>query len=92
MNKNGLIKELAKYTLTKNDAKKYVEVIFDTIKYALVSGEKVVIQNFGSFIPKFYKSKKMYDPKRKKYIPIQPRRKIKFVLSKKFSKLLNKEK
>ncbi len=92
MNKNSLIKELAKYTLTKNDAKKYVEVIFDTIKYALVSGEKVVIQNFGSFIPKFYKSKKMYDPKRGKYIPIQPRRKIKFVLSKKFSKLLNKEK
>jgi len=83
MNKNSLIKELAKYTLTKNDAKKYVEVIFDTIKYALVSGEKVVIQNFGSFIPKFYKSKKMYDPKRGKYIPIQPRRKIKFVLSKK---------
>jgi nucleoid DNA-binding protein len=92
MNKNGLIKELARYTLTKNDAKKYVEVIFDAIKYALISGEKVVIQNFGSFVPKFYKSKKMYDPKREKYIPIQPKRRIKFVLSKTFSKLLNKEK
>lgn len=90
MNKRDLIRELSKYTLTKKDAKNFIEVIFDAIKYSLLSGEKVTIQNFGSFIPKFYKSKKMYDPKRKKYLSIQPRRRIKFVLSKTFNKVLNK--
>lgn len=90
MNKKDLINELSKYTLTKKDAKKFIEVVFDTIKYSLISGEKVTIQNFGSFVPKFYKSKKMYDPKRKKYLSIQPRRRIKFILSKTFNKILNK--
>lgn len=91
MNKQDLIKKLSNYTLTKTDAKKFIDIIFDTIKYCLVSGEKVVIQNFGSFVPKFYKSKKMYDPKKEKYITIYPRRKIKFVLSKAFDKILNKK-
>lgn len=91
MNKKDLIEKLAKHTLTKNDAKKFLDIIFDEIKYSLISGEKVVIKNFGSFVPKFYKSKKMYDPKKKKYIPIHPRRKIKFVISKIFDKILNKK-
>ncbi len=89
MNKNDLINILSQHTLTKNDAKKFVNIIFDTIRDALLSGEKVVIQNFGSFIPKFYKSKKMYNPKQKKYIILTPKKRIKFTLSKKFSAVLN---
>ena len=61
MNKNDLIDELSVYTLTKNDAKKFVDTIFDTIINTLISGQKVNIQNLGSFVPKYYKSKKMYD-------------------------------
>ncbi len=91
MNKKNLVEKLAKHTLTKEDAKKFLDIIFEEIKYSLISADKVVIKNFGSFIPKFYKSKKMYDPKRKKYIPIHPRRKIKFVISKTFDKILNKK-
>ncbi len=89
MNKNDLIKILTQYTLTKNDAKKFVNIIFDSIRDALLSGEKVVIQNFGSFIPKFHKSKRMYNPKQKKYVVLTPRKKIKFTLSKKFFAALN---
>jgi nucleoid DNA-binding protein len=89
MNKNDIINILSQYTLTKNDAKKFVNIIFDTIRDALLSGEKVIIQNFGSFIPKFHISKKMYNPKQKKYIILTPRKRIKFILSKKFSSTLN---
>ncbi|MCS7150960.1 MAG: HU family DNA-binding protein [Endomicrobia bacterium] len=89
MNKNDIINNVAKFTLRKNDAKKFVETVFDTIKDALISGEKVTIQNFGVFIPKFHKSKKMYEPKKNKYLLIEPRKRIKFIPSKKFLQLLN---
>lgn len=89
MNKNSLIKLVSKFTLTKQQANKIVNLIFENIRNSLISGEKVTIQNFGSFIPKFYKSKKMYDPKKKKYIPIEPRKRIKFIPSKVLINLLN---
>ncbi len=89
MTKKDIIEMLAKYTLTKNEAKKYVDYIFETIIRTLINGEKVQIQNFGTFIPKFYKAKRMYQPKTKKYLPIEPRFKIKFVVSKKLVHLLN---
>lgn len=82
MNKSDLIVKLARHTLTKNDARKFVDIIFNTIVSALISGEKVSIQNLGTFVPKYYKSKKMYDPKRKKYILINPRKRVKFVVAK----------
>ncbi|MEN3013799.1 MAG: HU family DNA-binding protein [Endomicrobiia bacterium] len=89
MNKNNLVKLISRFTLTKQQANKIVNLIFENIKDCLISGEKVTIQNFGSFIPKFYKSKKMYDPRKKKYIPIEPRKRIKFVPSKTLINLLN---
>ncbi len=89
MNKNDLINELSSYTLTKNDARKFVNTIFDTIINALITGQKVNIQNLGSFVPKYYKSKKMYNPKKKKYLLINPREKIKFVVSKNLLKKIN---
>lgn len=89
MNKTFLVKLVSKFTLTKQQASKIVNLIFENIRDSLIAGEKVTIQNFGSFIPKFYKSKKMYDPKRKKYIPIEPRKRIKFVPSKVLINLLN---
>lgn len=92
MNKNTLINYISKYTLTKKESKKLVELIFEKIKDALIVGEKVTIQNFGTFLVKFHKSKKMYDPKKNKYIPIEPRKKIKFIPSKKLLKILNYKK
>ena len=89
MNKNDLIKELSKHTLTTNDAKKFVDTIFNTIIYNLIIGERVSIQNFGTFIPKYYKAKKMFEPKKKKYILISPREKIKFIVSKNLVQKLN---
>lgn len=89
MKKNDLVNYIAKYTLTKKEAKKIVDLVFEFIKHTLLSGEKVSIHNFGTFILKFHKSKKMYDPKRKRYIPIEPRKKIKFVPSKNLLKLLS---
>jgi len=89
MNKNDLIKELSKYTLTTADAKKFVDLIFRTITYNLILGKKVAIQNFGTFVPKHYKAKKMFEPKKKRYVLIHPREKIKFIVSKNLIKELN---
>jgi nucleoid DNA-binding protein len=89
MNKNDLIKELAKHTLTISDAKKFVDIIFNTITYNLILGKKVTIQHFGTFIPKYYKAKKMYNPKKKKYQLISPKEKVKFVVSKNLVQKLN---
>lgn len=89
MNKNDIINNIAKFTLRKSDAKKFVELVFETIKNALISGEKVTIQNFGTFIVKFHKSKKMFDPKKNKYVFIEPRKRVRFVPSNKFLQVLN---
>ncbi len=92
MNKNDLINYISKYTLTKKESKKFVDLIFEKIKDSLIVGEKISIQNFGTFIVKFHKSKKMYDPKKNKYLPIEPRKKIKFLPSKKLLEILNYKK
>ncbi|MCX7910892.1 MAG: HU family DNA-binding protein [Endomicrobia bacterium] len=89
MNKTDLIRLVSKFTLTKQQASKIVNLIFKTISDCLIAGEKVTIQNFGSFTTKFYKSKKMYEPKRKKYISIEPRKRIKFIPSKVLINILN---
>lgn len=89
MNKNQLINIVASKTLTKKDAKKIVNYIFEVIKDSLIKGEKVVIQNFGTFVPKIYKSKKMFNPKQNKYISVEPRKKVKFIPSKKFLEILS---
>lgn len=89
MNKNDIIDNVAKLTLRKVDAKKFVNAVFETIKNALISGEKVTIQNFGTFTVKFHKSKKMYDPKKNNYVLVEPRKRVKFTPSNKFLALLN---
>lgn len=50
MNKAELLKEISHKTgLKKDDSKKALDAIFETITEAMVNGEKVQIMGFGSF-------------------------------------------
>lgn len=50
MNKTELVNAVAESTeLTKKDAGKAVEAVFDTIQAALAKGEKVQLIGFGNF-------------------------------------------
>lgn len=50
MNKAELLKEISHKTgLKRDDSKKALDAIFETITEAMVSGEKVQIMGFGSF-------------------------------------------
>ena len=50
MTKTDLIEKLyAEYDCTKKDAETLVNAVFDSIRDALVSGDKVTISKFGTF-------------------------------------------
>ncbi|MEN6317900.1 MAG: HU family DNA-binding protein [Syntrophaceae bacterium] len=49
MDKIDLINEVAKYTHTKIEAAKAVNIVFETIKRTLQEGNKVTIPGFGTF-------------------------------------------
>ena len=82
MNKNDLINQLTRTLGSKREAKQALENIFSAMREALCSNEKVIISGFGSFNVKFYRAKKIVNPRTKKLMLIPPKRKIKFKPSK----------
>ena len=64
MNKLGLIEELRnKAELTKNEARKVVDLFFDEMSNALANGDRVEIRGFCSFYVKHYKAYTGRNPK-----------------------------
>ena len=64
MNKQGLIEELKKKAeLTKNEARKAVDLFFDDISNALVNDDRVEVRGFCSFYVKHYKAYTGRNPK-----------------------------
>ena len=64
MNKLGLIEKLRnKADLTKNEARKVVDLFFDEITSALANGDRVEIRGFCSFYVKHYKAYTGRNPK-----------------------------
>lgn len=78
MNKSDIIKVLSGFLSTKQEAKKSVNLIFDTIADTLSKGEKVSISKFGTFYIKISNPRKLVLPKSKIKMISRPRRKIKF--------------
>jgi len=64
MNKLGLIEKLRnKADLTKNEARKVVDLFFDETTSALANGDRVEIRGFCSFYVKHYKAYTGRNPK-----------------------------
>lgn len=71
MNKSELVASVAeKSGLTKKDAEKAVNAVFDSITATLVSGEKVQLVGFGTFEVRERKERQGQNPQTKQPIII----------------------
>ncbi|MDP2847998.1 MAG: HU family DNA-binding protein [Humidesulfovibrio sp.] len=75
MNKSELIKALSEEKkLHVDDATRVVSAFFDSIKDALVAGDRVEIRGFGSFKVKDYEGYTGRNPKTGTVVEVHPKR------------------
>lgn len=75
MNKLDIINKLAAdLGLNQKIAKIAVDTIVDTIKKAIIEGERVEIRGFGSFTLRSYKGYKGRNPKSGEVVEVSPKK------------------
>jgi integration host factor subunit beta len=75
MNKSDLISAIKdKTSLSRKDAEKVIDTFFDTITQSIVSGGRVEIRGFGSFMVKDYKPYIGRNPKTGSQIQVPPKK------------------
>lgn len=90
LTKKELAQNLSDQTeLSLADAKKFVDLFFDTIKEQLNSGKTVKISGFGTFDIVQTKERVGRNPKTMEEFPIPSKRKVKFTVSPKVKKSIN---
>ena len=87
LTKKELAQNLSDQTeLSFADAKKFVDLFFDTIKEQLNSGKTVKLSGFGTFDIVQTKERVGRNPKTMEEFPIPSKRKVKFTVSPKVKK------
>ena len=90
LTKKELAQNLSDQTeLSLVDAKKFVDLFFDTIKEQLNSGKTVKLSGFGTFDIVQTKERIGRNPKTMEEFPIPSKRKVKFTVSPKVKKSIN---
>ena len=90
LTKKELAQNLSDQTeLSFADAKKFVDLFFDTIKEQLNSGKTVKLSGFGTFDIVQTKERVGINPKTMEEFPIPSKRKVKFTVSPKVKKSIN---
>ncbi len=90
LTKKELAQNLSDQTeLSLADAKKFVDLFFDTIKEQLNSGKTVKLSGFGTFDIVQTKERIGRNPKTMEEFPIPSKRKVKFTVSPKVKKSIN---
>ena len=90
LTKKELAQNLSDQTeLSLADAKKFVDLFFDTIKEQLHSGKTVKLSGFGTFDIVQTKERVGRNPKTMEEFPIPSKRKVKFTVSPKVKKSIN---
>ena len=90
LTKKELARNLSDQTeLSLADAKKFVDLFFDTIKEQLNSGKTVKLSGFGTFDIVQTKERVGRNPKTMEEFPIPSKRKVKFTVSPKVKKSIN---
>jgi len=90
LTKKELAQNLSDQTeLSLADAKKFVDLFFDTIKEELNSGKTVKLSGFGTFNVVQTKERVGRNPKTMEEFPIPSKRKVKFTVSPKVKKSIN---
>ncbi|MDE6695288.1 MAG: HU family DNA-binding protein [Muribaculaceae bacterium] len=79
MNKTDLVNEVAaKAGLTKEDAKKALNAVLESISQALVNEDKVQLIGFGTFAVVEKPAREGINPRTKEKIQIEARKVVKF--------------
>ena len=92
MVRSELLQQLCNYhpNLLRRDLEKILNIIFAEISEALQRNENVEIRNFGIFKRTLRKARIGINPKNLKPVQIQEKKAIKWKMSKKLYRLLNK--
>lgn len=91
MTKADLVEKVAKEAdMTKKDAEKLVEIIFDSIVSTLNEGEKIELRGFGSFRVRERNARKGRNPKTGEAVNIPAKRVAYFKPGKDLKDLINK--
>lgn len=93
MTKSVLIEKVAEKVegLTKNQTEIVVETVFESIKKALMQGEKIEIRGFGNFRLKTRNPRKARNPKTGETVEVPGKKVLYFKVGKALKESLNKE-
>ena len=80
-----------KIGFSKKEASELVELVFDSLKDVLISGEKVKISGFGNFIVQSKNERMGRNPQTGEQMPISARRRLTFRPSQVLRAMLNGE-
>ncbi len=93
MTKSVLIEKVAEKVegLTRNQTEIVVETVFESIKKALMSGEKIEIRGFGNFRLKTRNPRKARNPKTGETVEVPGKKVLYFKVGKALKEALNQE-
>ncbi len=92
MNKIDIVNQLSeKVNLNQKIAKIVVDTIIDTIKKAIVEGERVEIRGFGSFSMRTYKPYKGRNPKNGEVVDVPQKKLPYFKVGKELKEIIWKD-
>ena len=91
MTKSDLIEKVSERvgSLTRKQTEIVVETVFDSIKDALVKGEKIEIRGFGNFKPKNRKPRQARNPKTGDKVEVPEKRVLHFKVGKALREAMN---
>ncbi len=94
MTKSVLIEKVAEKVegLTRNQTEIVVDTVFDSIKKALMSGQKIEIRGFGNFRLKTRNPRKARNPKTGESVDVPGKKVLYFKAGKALKEALNTEK
>jgi len=85
MNKATLVENYhSKFGGTKADAESAIDFVFDSIKEAILAGEKVSLAGFGIFTKKEVKARTARNPRTGELVEVASHSKVKFAVAKAF--------
>ena len=91
MNKADLIKYVSDKTLiTERDAGIIIDVFVDGMKKGLNNGERIKLQDFGSFFLQERKARTALNPRNQEKLDVPAKTVVKFKSSKKLFDMVNK--
>jgi len=91
MTKSVLIEKVAEKVdgLTRNQTEIVVDTVFDSIKKALMKGEKIEIRGFGNFRLKTRRPRKARNPKTGESVEVPGKKVLHFKVGKALKEVLN---